>query len=137
MALFPTLGPQQPCVFCLCLDKNTKNFGVAQLEDKSADYYFQADVHACFDCEAQLWNEHEKTVGHYRVNYKPTKEWWGSKKMRLDHASGSMLTRKRCETFYSFVVERFTEILECRQFTPWGPMRSRRHLDRGCCPYQR
>ena len=28
---FPTLGPQQPCVFCFC-EENTKHYGVAKLK---------------------------------------------------------------------------------------------------------
>ena len=133
MAFFPTLGPQQPCVFCFCVDKKTKHYGVARLDNGA-----EADVHACWKCEAELWNKHENTVGHHTVNFKPTKDWWGGKKMRLDHCNAQMLMRKRCEAFDEFFVAKYRKIFECRQFTPYGPMGKDVSLhDREACPYKR
>ena len=130
---FPTLGPQQPCVFCFC-EENTKHYGVAKLKFGNT-----ADIHACSACEAELWKEHENTVGNYTVNFTPTQDWWGSKKMRLDHCSAQMLMRKRCEAFYEFVVAKYKKILERRQFTAYGPMGKDvyLHADREGCPYKR
>ena len=124
------LGPQQPCVFCFCVDKKTKHYGVARL-DNSAGY--QADVHACCECEADLWKEHEKTVGNYTVNFAPTQDWWGSKRMRLDHSNAQMLMRARCEAFYEFVVAKYKKILEARQL-PYGPLGKDVYLHAG--PYK-
>ena len=126
-------GQQQPCVFCLCVDKTTKKYGVARLDDGA-----EADVHACWKCELELWNKHKNTVGHHTVNFKPTQDWWGGKKMRLDHCNEKVLMRKRCESFPEFVVAKYRKIFECRQFTPYGPMGKDVSLhDREACPYKR